>query len=236
MDFTIARAHQHAADARHSPRGEVEPAGGFGDEPADRGLGRLRGGFAAKLPLSGAAAAGADSHAWSVGGLCAVHDGARRDPGAAPARRWRPVAAGTGPGRRGALFDGKPCLPTCGDVGSRQPSRSGWVSPRIARQKATSVSGCRWSIRASSVTWTPSASPRSTSGYPGAACETCPGRQRRIPGPAHWIERFSMRWATEGAQLVTCVSAHDPVRSTGSEPSIAGRNFPLIGKPGKHRR
>lgn len=52
VDSTIARAHQHAAGARRDSDRQVEPPGGFDDEPADHGLGRSRGGFTTKLHLA----------------------------------------------------------------------------------------------------------------------------------------------------------------------------------------
>ena len=48
VDSTVARAHQHAAGARHDPGAQVEPVT---DEPADHGLGRSRGGLTSKLHL-----------------------------------------------------------------------------------------------------------------------------------------------------------------------------------------
>ncbi|MFF4776363.1 IS5 family transposase [Microtetraspora fusca] len=53
VDSTIARAHQHAAGARK--RGIFRPSrrvGPGGDEPADHGLGRSRGGLTTKLHLA----------------------------------------------------------------------------------------------------------------------------------------------------------------------------------------
>ena len=52
VDSTVARAHQHAAGARRDGAGQVEPAGGVVDEPADHGLGRSRGGLTTKVHLS----------------------------------------------------------------------------------------------------------------------------------------------------------------------------------------
>ena len=49
VDSTIARAHQHAAGARHDPGSQVEPPG---DEPADHALGRSRGGWTTKIHLA----------------------------------------------------------------------------------------------------------------------------------------------------------------------------------------
>ena len=49
VDSTINRAHQHAAGARRRPDRQVEPPG---DEPADHGLGRSRGGWTTKLHLA----------------------------------------------------------------------------------------------------------------------------------------------------------------------------------------
>ena len=49
VDSTIARAHQHAAVARHDPGAQAEvPVG----EPADHALGRSRGGWTTKLHLA----------------------------------------------------------------------------------------------------------------------------------------------------------------------------------------
>src|ERR1700755_1416431 len=48
VDSTIARAHQHAAGARHDPGGQKQSPG---DEPADHGLGRSRGGWTTKIHL-----------------------------------------------------------------------------------------------------------------------------------------------------------------------------------------
>ncbi|WP_327287871.1 transposase [Streptomyces sp. NBC_01198] len=52
VDWTIARAHQHAAEA--SKRGDLhkEPPGGVDTEPDDHGLGRSRGGLTTKLHLA----------------------------------------------------------------------------------------------------------------------------------------------------------------------------------------
>jgi hypothetical protein len=47
-DSTINRAHRHAAGARRDPAKQVEPPG---DEPADHGLGRSRGGLSTKIHL-----------------------------------------------------------------------------------------------------------------------------------------------------------------------------------------
>lgn len=53
VDSTIARAHQHAAGARHRPDLQAEPPGGSaGDEPDDHALGRSRGGWTTKLHLA----------------------------------------------------------------------------------------------------------------------------------------------------------------------------------------
>jgi transposase len=49
VDSTINRAHQHAAGARRHPAAQVEPPG---DEPADHGLGRSRGGWTTKIHLA----------------------------------------------------------------------------------------------------------------------------------------------------------------------------------------
>jgi transposase len=49
VDSTINRAHQHAAGARRNPAEQVEPPG---DEPADHGLGRSRGGWTTKIHLA----------------------------------------------------------------------------------------------------------------------------------------------------------------------------------------
>jgi transposase len=49
VDSTINRAHQHAAGARHHPEVQAEPPG---DEPADHGLGRSRGGLTTKIHLA----------------------------------------------------------------------------------------------------------------------------------------------------------------------------------------
>jgi transposase len=48
VDSTVARAHQHAAGARKHPDQQKEPPG---DEPADHGLGRSRGGLTTKIHL-----------------------------------------------------------------------------------------------------------------------------------------------------------------------------------------
>jgi transposase len=48
VDSTINRAHQHAGGARHHPDRQAEPPG---DEPADHGLGRSRGGWTTKIHL-----------------------------------------------------------------------------------------------------------------------------------------------------------------------------------------
>jgi len=52
VETTIARAHQHAAGARTHPDRQAEPAGGVGEEPADHGLGRSRGGLPTRLHLT----------------------------------------------------------------------------------------------------------------------------------------------------------------------------------------
>ncbi|KRB68882.1 transposase [Kitasatospora sp. Root187] len=52
VDSTICRAHQHAAGARRDGAAQKEPPGGIGDEPADHGLGRSRGGFTTKIHLA----------------------------------------------------------------------------------------------------------------------------------------------------------------------------------------
>ena len=52
VDSTIARAHQHAAGARRDGAGQVEPPGGVGEELADHGLGRSRGGWTTKVHLA----------------------------------------------------------------------------------------------------------------------------------------------------------------------------------------
>jgi transposase len=49
VDSTIVRAHQHAAGARREPDQQVESPG---EEPADHGLGRSRGGWTTKLHLA----------------------------------------------------------------------------------------------------------------------------------------------------------------------------------------
>jgi transposase len=49
VDSTIARAHQHAAGARRRPEVQKESPG---DEPADHGLGRSRGGLTTKVHLA----------------------------------------------------------------------------------------------------------------------------------------------------------------------------------------
>lgn len=53
VDSTIARAHSHAAGARRECGGQAEPpVGPGGCEPADHGLGRLRGAWTSKLHLA----------------------------------------------------------------------------------------------------------------------------------------------------------------------------------------
>jgi transposase len=52
VDSTINRAHQHAAGARHRPDQQVEPPGRPGEEPADHGLGKSRGGWTTKIHLA----------------------------------------------------------------------------------------------------------------------------------------------------------------------------------------
>ena len=49
VDSTIARAHQRAAGARRDPSAQKEPPG---DEPADHGLRRSRGGLTTKVHLA----------------------------------------------------------------------------------------------------------------------------------------------------------------------------------------
>lgn len=51
-DSTIARAHRHAAGARHDGDAQAEPPGGVDTEPADHGLGRSRGGWTTKTHLA----------------------------------------------------------------------------------------------------------------------------------------------------------------------------------------
>jgi transposase len=51
VDSTIARAHRHAAGARHDGHAQLEPPGGVDTEPADHGLGRSRGGSTTKTHL-----------------------------------------------------------------------------------------------------------------------------------------------------------------------------------------
>ncbi|CAL9497407.1 hypothetical protein SUDANB58_03379 [Streptomyces sp. enrichment culture] len=52
MDFTVCRAHQHAAGARKKGALQKEPPGGIATEPDDHGLGRSRGGLSTKLHLA----------------------------------------------------------------------------------------------------------------------------------------------------------------------------------------
>jgi len=52
VDSTVARAHQHAAGARHRGDLQAEPPGGIEAEPADHGLGRSRGGLTTKVHLA----------------------------------------------------------------------------------------------------------------------------------------------------------------------------------------
>jgi transposase len=53
VDSTVCRAHQHAAGARRAGQQQREPPGGAGAaEPADRGLGRSRGGLSVKIHLA----------------------------------------------------------------------------------------------------------------------------------------------------------------------------------------
>jgi transposase len=52
VDSTIARAHRHAAGARHDGHAQAEPPGGVGTEPADHALGRSRGGWTTKTHLA----------------------------------------------------------------------------------------------------------------------------------------------------------------------------------------
>ncbi len=52
VDFTICRAHQHAAGARRDGHAQNEPPGGTSIEPDDHGLGRSRGGFTTKIHLA----------------------------------------------------------------------------------------------------------------------------------------------------------------------------------------
>src|SRR3954447_13067082 len=49
VDSTTARAHQHAAGARRAPHAQKQPPG---QEPADHGLGRSRGGLTTKIHLA----------------------------------------------------------------------------------------------------------------------------------------------------------------------------------------
>nr|WP_040785805.1 IS5 family transposase [Nocardia pneumoniae] len=52
VDSTIARAHRHAAGARHDGHRQVEPPGGVDAEPPDHALGRSRGGWTTKTHLA----------------------------------------------------------------------------------------------------------------------------------------------------------------------------------------
>ncbi|RMI27636.1 IS5 family transposase [Nocardia stercoris] len=52
VDSTIARAHKHAAGARHYGDRQAEPPGGVDVEPADHALGRSRGGWTTKTHLA----------------------------------------------------------------------------------------------------------------------------------------------------------------------------------------
>ncbi|WP_399895166.1 IS5 family transposase [Streptomyces sp. BBFR51] len=52
VDFTVCRAHRHAAGAREQGDMQKEPPGGVFTEPGDHGLGRSRGGFTTKLHLA----------------------------------------------------------------------------------------------------------------------------------------------------------------------------------------
>ncbi|GAA2610133.1 hypothetical protein GCM10010424_73300 [Streptomyces lienomycini] len=52
VDFTVCRAHQHAAGARKQGDPQEESPGGVFAEPRDHGLGRSRGGFSTKLHLA----------------------------------------------------------------------------------------------------------------------------------------------------------------------------------------
>ncbi|MDV2475286.1 IS5 family transposase [Rhodococcus zopfii] len=52
IDSTIARAHQHAAGARHHGDLQREPPGGVETEPEDHALGRSRGGWTTKTHLA----------------------------------------------------------------------------------------------------------------------------------------------------------------------------------------
>ncbi|WP_433678776.1 IS5 family transposase [Nocardia sp. CA-119907] len=52
VDSTIARAHRHAAGARHDGHAQAEPPGGVETEPADHALGRSRGGWTTKTHLA----------------------------------------------------------------------------------------------------------------------------------------------------------------------------------------
>lgn len=85
VDSTIARAHRHAAGARTRPDGQAELLDEGGGEPADRALGRSRGGLTTKIHLS------CEQGRWccrcwsppSAGGLAAVSACAGADRGAA---------------------------------------------------------------------------------------------------------------------------------------------------------
>ena len=121
VDSTVARAHQHAAGARHNGDCSGEPPGRVLDiEPNDHGLGRSRGGLTTKLhlaceqgqrPLSLIVTAGqaGDSPQFEP-----VLD-AIRVPRAG--RRAATVSAGSGAGATRPTAPG-PTGPTCGGAGS----------------------------------------------------------------------------------------------------------------------
>src|SRR5712671_6176261 len=147
VDSTVARAHQHAAGARHRGDLQAEPPGGIEAEPADHGLGRSRGGLTTKVhlaceqrqkPLSVVITAGqrGDSPQFQVV-LGRIRVPGQAGGGPAPARTGCWPTRPTAPGAT-AL--------TCGGAGSgarsrRRPTRSATARPRAAaadgRQRST---------------------------------------------------------------------------------------------------
>lgn len=117
----------------------------MGDEPADHGLGRCRGGFPRTPAANQRHICWCSGPARPMGGLPAVHDRARRDPDATPRGRWPAVPSGSRSRRYGSCVGGKSF--TCDGGGSTPrsqcpPARSATTAagPNLV---ALRVSECR---------------------------------------------------------------------------------------------
>ncbi|MEU8901419.1 hypothetical protein AB0C65_36520 [Nocardia sp. NPDC048505] len=73
VDSAVARAHQHAADARLDLGAQLEPSGGVDTEPADHGFGRSRGGWGTKLHVEAI-------HVWDPGDYRELGRSTRQPP------------------------------------------------------------------------------------------------------------------------------------------------------------